>query len=750
MAITLNGVNIEVAGYKSSGTATSGTATSLTDSSKAWTVNQFATVIGSAYIVWIISGTGAGATADIISNTSTSLTTSKFWRVNTSSKSIEQVTPNSTSVYAIAWNSQDCITALPGNCSWEGSTTKRTMICNKGILVKAGGAFADYGRNIRFTTADNFPQSEGGSLFQMGRLGTTKAGVDGGVMLQERISNLSWNNLVALGLFKLYGCTLRINKILDGLAPSAISEVRYNDAQTVGAVNGFHAVNSKFDGITITANPSDAYINIELIKARVQGQKIPAILEGVIYNEGAHAVSATSPGWSGGDSFSMKSYGTVEGSGWRWNRPIIMYNSVLPYSVGYFWNADFGQYTSLTDIVDWDGGDTGLTNYYGIAYHGFTVSMETKTSAGANLGTVAVGVTTTSNGTGQIITAKGNSAANHAPTKKRIVTTDANGAYTGPFGSGYGLFVLKSKITNSGLSRNTSTVVDYSPYTLTILKYGYTTQQQSRNWNATTGGAEVVYMSVNPYIVANESTARAYTGITMDGVSKTSSLTSAKTIQEAYDYGQVWRYDQAVNSDVIYDDWLTAVDGTVFILSTGWVLTPAGNLDYTGKRLSGGTLSLGDADKTLPPTTGAITLRFTSARTYQYSSGDFTGHLTLTNTSGGAVTVVLPPSATFTNSGPNITVDQTVYSTLTIQSNVSLIGAEVRIYDLDNSPAGSLGTEVSGTETCPTSTYSYVGIPSNLVWIQILKSGYREFGQEITIPSSDSLYLATLNVDNNQ
>ena len=72
-----------------SGTTTSATSTTLVNSSKNWTVNQW-----SNYQVTIISGTGAGQTRTISSNTSTTLTVSAAWTV----------TPDSTSVYEIEGN----------------------------------------------------------------------------------------------------------------------------------------------------------------------------------------------------------------------------------------------------------------------------------------------------------------------------------------------------------------------------------------------------------------------------------------------------------------------------------------------------------------------------------------------------------------------------------------------------------------------------------------------------------------------
>jgi menaquinone-dependent protoporphyrinogen IX oxidase len=70
-------------------TATAGAASTLTDSTQAWTTNQQA-----GRVVYITSGTGAGQTRTIASNTATVLTVSAAWATN----------PDATSLYSI-WSS---------------------------------------------------------------------------------------------------------------------------------------------------------------------------------------------------------------------------------------------------------------------------------------------------------------------------------------------------------------------------------------------------------------------------------------------------------------------------------------------------------------------------------------------------------------------------------------------------------------------------------------------------------------------
>jgi hypothetical protein len=87
--------------------------------------------------------------------------------------------------------------------------------------------------------------------------------------------------------------------------------------------------------------------------------------------------------------------------------------------------------------------------------------------------------------------------------------------------------------------------------------------------------------------------------------------------------------------------------------------------------------------------------------------------------------------------------------TLTIESNQDLTGAEVRIYD-NEFGTRNLGTELDGIEshTAATFTSNQLGSNNN-IWIQILKDGFVEFGQEFNIGAVDVTFTANLQVDNN-
>ena len=94
------------------------------------------------------------------------------------------------------------------------------------------------------------------------------------------------------------------------------------------------------------------------------------------------------------------------------------------------------------------------------------------------------------------------------------------------------------------------------------------------------------------------------------------------------------------------------------------------------------------------PKLESATVRFTTAGTYDLRGATISGTLTVTNTSGGAVTVQVQPSVTVVNVGPNITVDNAVSATLTITNLVNNSRLLIRRTDTQ---AVLVNTLVAGT-----------------------------------------------------
>lgn len=73
-------------------------------------------------------------------------------------------------------------------------------------------------------------------------------------------------------------------------------------------------------------------------------------------------------------------------------------------------------------------------------------------------------------------------------------------------------------------------------------------------------------------------------------------------------------------------------------------------------------------------------------------------------------------------------------SSLILTANVSLVGAEIRIYDNDGA-VGDYGTELDGVESCTTGTYIYNGLLNNNIIVQVMLADYQEFVLELTLDS---------------
>jgi len=110
----------------------------------------------------------------------------------------------------------------------------------------------------------------------------------------------------------------------------------------------------------------------------------------------------------------------------------------------------------------------------------------------------------------------------------------------------------------------------------------------------------------------------------------------------------------------------------------------------------------------------------------------------------GATTPTIMEHATYTGDFALIIPE----ITLTISSQVSLVGAEIRIYDLDTTPP-DLGTELDGVESHDAATFVFSGSAANVIYIQIMLAGYVEFGQQTTVPASNGDFYALLEPETN-
>lgn len=144
--------------YPENGTATAGGAATLTDTTKAWTTNQWA-----EYELWIVSGTGAGQHQTIASNTGTEITVDTGWVAGGGA------VPDNTSKYAVV-NANDSAQSLisygrrfmeiaeDANSQIDSATEARTMA--RAIYNDVSRPTAEQEVNLRY-----FPFTELGDLY---------------------------------------------------------------------------------------------------------------------------------------------------------------------------------------------------------------------------------------------------------------------------------------------------------------------------------------------------------------------------------------------------------------------------------------------------------------------------------------------------------------------------------------------------------------------------------------------------------
>ena len=85
---------------------------------------------------------------------------------------------------------------------------------------------------------------------------------------------------------------------------------------------------------------------------------------------------------------------------------------------------------------------------------------------------------------------------------------------------------------------------------------------------------------------------------------------------------------------------------------------------------------------------------------------------------------------------------------LTISAQVSLVGAEIAIYDMNVTPP-DFGDELAHSESHGSATFIYSGSASNLIRIQVMLPNYEEFSENFTMPTVSGDKVIKLEVETN-
>jgi len=293
------------------------------------------------------------------------------------------------------------------------------------------------------------------------------------------------------------------------------------------------------------------------------------------------------------------------------------------------------------------------------------------------------------------------------------LSTDVNGTYP------------QQNVTQGIYTRASPSIVYNTPHTYKVRKYGMVYQDFLKNiTDKTREGSPVL---VNPVITqTTESIVAGYTGIAIDGVAKTITITGISITKEMlYDYCQHWA---GLTANMIYDEPLQSAGGINFTLSTSWVLV-------LNKQISGGINLTGNItlnaiiDLTSHNISGNLT--FTVIGTYLLTNCSV---LNVANTSAGTVLINALGTTNITNNtGPNITINNTKVFTV-----IGLIaGSIVEIYDNEIVNIGNNDTLLASTQNSGTSfAYTHNGV-TNAIRVQVLKTGYIEEIHDFSLSNVD-------------
>lgn len=659
MAITFASSTITVTAGTDTGTATSGTSTSLTNTGKSWTTNAYAN-----RYVWIHTGTGNGAIGYIVSNTATVLTvTQGFWKTNFTTIALEQVTPDNTSQYVIGYNMDDILAAeLAAGADWGIAQQSTNQFYFTSKLIIGDGStkthFCDFAKKLEFSSSLTTVEfrTRVGARTSFGHHKRFNRGVDFVFLRAVNDGDGSQTYWNVEGDCDFFG-----NTVLRG-TPASDTDINA----------GGSLIAASTAKITVFGGEGSCVSLDKWGQWRVQSTSLA--VDGLKKTQGAgFGLLAVYPAMS---RFSVCDGSNVGASGSSFVSPTSPYTLNAPVFLRNA-NAD----------MQINGGHT--VNMINPTWAG-TVIL-----GGSPTGTLneqwSYDLTIASSLTGVRVYCKTSTGT------EVFNTTTSSG-------------VLAQQIVTSRQWLNSASVTStYGPHEIRVRKYGYVPQVETTTFNAKVQTSKT--MLTNAYVVASDATATAYTGITISGSGKTITLGSAHTVQEVYDYGQAFADDSA---QIQYDEPITTSDGSNFVVPSAWVLYPVSYMSMGGKRLAGAGKVSYSVPAAYTHSFGTIGLQFTvaSATHYDFGASDFTGTVTLTNTSGGNVFVDLPAGTSYTNTGPNITVGTPAvergleFTGLVAGSNVKVYttGTATELFSTTNSGT----TETFDDATSGTITVDYV------------------------------------------
>jgi hypothetical protein len=293
----------------------------------------------------------------------------------------------------------------------------------------------------------------------------------------------------------------------------------------------------------------------------------------------------------------------------------------------------------------------------------------------------------------------------------------------------------------------------YTPMVVKVRKYGY--QPFLTSWDGRSSLTTLnIFMVDDNVVVANEATAGAYTGITVDGSTETITISADHTMQEIYDYVQWW---SAQSTNVQYVVPMGSADGNTFIIAEDWRLicnggsitsgigktlafSGTGYLQLDGETADNIVVNSGDvyleSATDLTGMTIADDLRIdTGANSTLDFDGMIVGGDVWNDSASNTLTIIGSGGSSLTAGDPGTGNGQT---NIELGAQVTLTGlqanSEVRAY-VGTNPATAI--EIDGVENSGTSFSFTQTEAGNAGYIQIHNIQYESITLDLTYGSTD-------------
>lgn len=198
-------------------------------------------------------------------------------------------------------------------------------------------------------------------------------------------------------------------------------------------------------------------------------------------------------------------------------------------------------------------------------------------------------------------------------------------------------------------------------------------------------------VTVDPYTVATEAAAIALTGAAFNYGTKrvTFSAGNIDTFQELYDWGQAYGVSSASFNGMGYHAMPWSRAGAALLLSSGWVVVDPTITGMTWSGTAAEKVEFNSPGAKLGSFSG-VTLDLKAVGNYDFSGATLT-NVNLVNSSGSPMDVSVNGTATYTNTGPNITI---VAPTVKQQVNIPNVLPDSRVYLYDYATATVLVNQI--------------------------------------------------------